>query len=53
MCWRRWPRRCRSSEALRGDDLLPLAPRIDAIASAIGMLSRIEEQRYEPPPAAG
>ena len=40
-----------SSEALRGDDLLPLAPRIDAIASAIGMLSRIEEQRYEPPPA--
>jgi len=36
---------------LRGDDLLPLAPRIDAIAAAIGMTSRIEEQRYEPPAA--
>lgn len=35
-----------------GDDLLPLAPRVDRIASAIGACSRIEEQRYEPPPAA-
>jgi signal transduction histidine kinase len=35
-------------ENLRGDDLLPLAPRIDAIASTIGMTSRLEEQRYEP-----
>jgi signal transduction histidine kinase len=40
-----------SSDTLRGDALLPLAPRIDAIASAIGMISRIEEQRYEPPVA--
>ena len=39
-------------EELSGDDLLPLAPRVDAIASAIGTASRIEEQRYEPPPAA-
>lgn len=38
-------------EDLSGDDLLPLAPRVDAIASAIGTASRIEEQRYEPPPA--
>jgi signal transduction histidine kinase len=38
-------------ETISGDDLLPLAPRIDAIASAIGATSRIEEQRYEPPPA--
>jgi len=38
-------------ESISGDDLLPLAPRIDAIASAIGAASRIEEQRYEPPPA--
>jgi signal transduction histidine kinase len=38
-------------ESISGDDLLPLAPRIDAIASAIGDASRIEEQRYEPPPA--
>jgi signal transduction histidine kinase len=35
-----------------GDDLLPLAPRIDAIASSIGSSSRIEEQRFEPPPAS-
>ena len=40
-----------SSDTLRGDDLLPLAPRIDAIASTIGMISRIEELRYEPPAA--
>jgi len=40
-----------SREELSGDDLLPLAPRVDAIASAIGTASRIEEQRYEPPPA--
>ena len=41
-----------SSESLRGDDLLPLAPRVDAIASAIGMIARIEEQRHEPALAA-
>jgi signal transduction histidine kinase len=35
-----------------GDDLLPLAPRIDVIAASIGNSSRIEEQRYEPPPAS-
>jgi signal transduction histidine kinase len=35
-------------EEISGDDLLPLAPRVDAIASAIGSTSRIEEQRYEP-----
>ena len=34
-----------------GDDLLPLAPRVDRIASAIGHCARIEEQRFEPPPA--
>lgn len=39
-------------EIVSGDDLLPLAPRVDAIATAIGITSRIEEQRYEPPPAA-
>lgn len=42
----------RSRETISGDDLLPLAPRVDAIASAIGGMARIEEQRYEPPPAA-
>jgi signal transduction histidine kinase len=36
-------------EPVSGDDLLPLAPRVDLIASAIGNCSRIEEQRYEPP----
>ena len=41
-----------SSESLRGDDLLPLAPRVDAIASTIGMIARIEEQRHEPALAA-
>lgn len=40
-----------SREIISGDDLLPLAPRVDAIASAIGGTARIEEQRYEPPPA--
>lgn len=39
-------------DEISGDDLLPLAPRVDAIASAIGTTARIEEQRYEPPPAA-
>lgn len=39
-------------ETISGDDLLPLAPRIDTVASAIGSTSRIEEQRYEQPPAA-
>ncbi len=38
-------------ENISGDDLLPLAPRIDAIASSIGDTGRIEEQRHEPPPA--
>jgi signal transduction histidine kinase len=41
-----------AQETISGDDLLPLAPRVDAIASAIGGTARIEEQRYEPPPAA-
>lgn len=40
-----------SRDNVSGDDLLPMAPRIDQIASAIGSSSRIEEQRYEPPPA--
>jgi signal transduction histidine kinase len=35
-----------------GDELLPLAPRVDLIASAIGNSARIEEQRHEVPPAA-
>jgi len=33
---------------LTGDDLLPLAPRLDQIASAVGDTIRIEEQRYVP-----
>jgi signal transduction histidine kinase len=41
-----------AQESISGDDLLPLAPRIDAIASSIGDTGRIEEQRYDPPPAA-
>lgn len=41
-----------SRERVSGDELLPLAPRVDQIAAAIGNSSRIEEQRYEPPPAA-
>jgi chemotaxis protein histidine kinase CheA len=37
---------------ISGDELLPLAPRVDVIASTIGDSSRIEELRYEAPPAA-
>jgi signal transduction histidine kinase len=33
-----------------GDELLPLAPRVDMIASAIGSCARIEETRHESPP---
>lgn len=43
--------RLQARENISGDDLLPLAPRIDAIASSIGDTGRIEEQRYDPPPA--
>jgi signal transduction histidine kinase len=35
-----------------GDELLPLAPRVDLIASAIGNSARIEEQRHEVPQVA-
>jgi Histidine kinase-, DNA gyrase B-, and HSP90-like ATPase len=35
----------RQKEVLSGDELLPLAPRIDAIAVALGDLQRIDEQR--------
>jgi signal transduction histidine kinase len=40
-----------SRDNVSGDDLLPLPPRVDMIASAIGNCSRIEEQRYELPGA--
>lgn len=40
----------RTRETISGDELLPLAPRVDAIASAIGRTSRIEEQRHEASP---
>jgi chemotaxis protein histidine kinase CheA len=39
-------------DSVSGDELLPLAPRVDIIASTIGDSSRIEELRYESPPAA-
>jgi signal transduction histidine kinase len=39
-------------DSISGDELLPLAPRVDLIASTIGDSSRIEELRYEAPPAA-
>jgi len=43
----------RQKEMLSGDELLPLAPRIDAVAVALGDLQRIDEQRAAPPaPAA-
>ena len=35
----------RQKEVLSGDELLPLAPRIDAVAVALGDLQRIDEQR--------
>ena len=44
--------RLQSRDAVSGDELLPLAPRVDQIASSIGASARIEEQRYEAPPAA-
>jgi hypothetical protein len=37
-------------ETVSGDELLPLAPRIDMVASAIGSCARIEESRHEAPP---
>jgi signal transduction histidine kinase len=40
-----------SRDNVSGDELLPMAPRIDMIASAIGSSSRIEEQRHEASPA--
>ena len=39
----------RQKEVLSGDELLPLAPRIDALAVALGDLQRIDEQRAAPP----
>lgn len=39
----------RQQPLVSGDELLPLAPLIDRIASAVGNASRIEEQRYSPP----
>ena len=39
-------------DSVSGDELLPLAPRVDLIASTIGDSSRIEELRFEAPPAA-
>lgn len=41
-----------SRDNVSGDELLPLAPRVDAIASSIGNSARIEEQRHEAPPTA-
>lgn len=39
----------RQQPQVSGDELLPLAPLIDRIASSVGNASRIEEQRYSPP----
>ena len=39
----------RQKEVLSGDELLPLAPRIDALAVALGDLQRIDEQRAAAP----
>jgi signal transduction histidine kinase len=39
----------RQKEVLSGDELLPLAPRIDAVAVALGDLQRIDEQRAAAP----
>jgi signal transduction histidine kinase len=39
-------------DSASGDDLLPLAPRVDSIAIAIGNAARIEEQRPTLPSAA-
>ncbi len=43
----------RQKEVLSGDELLPLAPRIDALAVALGDLQRIDEQRAAPPRTSG
>jgi two-component system, chemotaxis family, sensor kinase CheA len=40
----------RQKEVLSGDELLPLSPRIDAVAVALGDLQRIDEQRAAVPP---
>jgi two-component system, chemotaxis family, sensor kinase CheA len=42
----------RQKEVLSGDELLPLAPRIDALAVALGDLQRIDEQRAASPAQA-
>lgn len=39
----------RQKELLSGDEMLPLAPRIDTIAVALGELGRVDEQRAAPP----
>jgi signal transduction histidine kinase len=39
----------RQKQVLSGDELLPLAPRIDAVAVALGDLQRIDEQRAAAP----
>ncbi|MEO8309138.1 MAG: ATP-binding protein [Pseudomonadota bacterium] len=41
----------RRKDVLSGDELLPLAPRIDAVAVALGELQRIDEQRAAAPAA--
>ena len=43
--------RLQAQGEISGDDLLPLAPRVDAIASTIGATARTDEQRFEPPAA--
>ncbi len=40
----------RERPQISGDDLLPLAPLVDRIASSVGDSARIEEQRYVAPP---
>ncbi|HTQ36681.1 MAG TPA: ATP-binding protein [Steroidobacteraceae bacterium] len=42
----------RQRPQLSGDDLLPIAPLLDRVASGFGNAIRIEEQRYSPPAAA-
>jgi two-component system, chemotaxis family, sensor kinase CheA len=42
----------REKSQVTGDDMLPLAPLLDAIASGVGNCARIEEQRYIAPAKA-
>lgn len=42
----------REKPHISGNDLLPLAPLVDQIASSIGNAARIEEQRHVAPPKA-